>query len=94
MFHQTIWEAEGDITNLEIQAEQGKRFKEAQIELLHRCSGQPKSRVKEDIERDHYLTADEAKKYGLIDSIIKHRSARKTKTNSPRRKSTARSRKK
>ncbi len=94
MFHQTIWEAEGDITNLEIQAEQGKRFKEAQIELLHRCSGQPKSRVKEDIERDHYLTADEAKKYGLIDSIIKHRSALKTKTNSPRRKSTARSRKK
>ncbi|MEZ4538094.1 MAG: hypothetical protein R3D26_24300 [Cyanobacteriota/Melainabacteria group bacterium] len=42
MFHQTIWEAEGDITALEIQAEQGKRFRDAQIELLHKCTGQSK----------------------------------------------------
>ena len=73
MFHQTIWEAEGDITNLEIQAEQGKRFREAQIELLHRCTGHPKTQLREDIERDHYLTPEEAVKYGLIDSILKYK---------------------
>jgi ATP-dependent Clp protease, protease subunit len=52
MFHQTLWEAEGDITNLEIQAVQGRRFREAQIELLHRSSGQSKDRLRKDIERD------------------------------------------
>ena len=71
MFHQTLWEAEGDITNLEIQAAQGKRFRDAQIELLRRVTGHPKTKLRENIERDHYLTADEAKKYGLIDSILK-----------------------
>jgi len=72
MFHQTLWEAEGDITNLEIQATQGRRFREAQIELLHRCSGQDKTRIAKDIERDHYLSTAEALAYGLIDKIIVH----------------------
>jgi len=72
MFHQTLWEAEGDITNLEIQASQGRRFREAQIELLHRCSGQDKARIAKDIERDHYLSSKEALEYGLIDKILPH----------------------
>lgn len=72
MFHQTLWEAEGDITNLEIQAVQGRRFREAQIELLARCSGQDKNRIRKDIERDHYLSPLEALEYGLIDRIITH----------------------
>src|SRR5215813_3638983 len=66
MFHQTMWEADGDITNLEIQAAQGQRFREAQIELLHRCTGKEKSRIRKDIERDFYLSAAEALKYGII----------------------------
>ena len=72
MFHQTLWEAEGDITNLEIQASQGRRFRGAQIELLHRCSGQDKARIAKDIERDHYLSTKEALEYGLIDKILPH----------------------
>lgn len=72
MFHQTLWEADGDITNLEIQAKQGVRFREAQIELLHRCTGQDKKILRKDIERDFYLTAQEALQYGLIDDIILH----------------------
>lgn len=70
MFHQTLWEADGDITNLEIQAAQGQRFREAQIELLSRCTGQKKERIRQDIERDHYLSAREALEYGIIDRII------------------------
>jgi len=72
MFHQTLWEADGDITNLEIQAAQGKRFRDAQIELLHRCTGQEKSVVKKDIERDHYMSAKEALEYGIIDNVLTH----------------------
>lgn len=72
MFHQTLWEADGDITNLEIQAAQGLRFREAQIELLHRCTGKEKDRVRKDIERDHYMSAQEALEYGIIDKVIKH----------------------
>lgn len=72
MFHQTLWEADGDITNLEIQAAQGMRFREAQVELLHRCTGQPKARIRKDIERDFYLSAEEALAYGIVDRIISH----------------------
>lgn len=73
MFHQTIWEADGDITNLEIQAAQGQRFREAQIELLHRSTLQDRARIRKDIERDHYLSATEALSYGIIDKIIYHK---------------------
>jgi len=74
MFHQTLWEADGDITNLEIQAAQGLRFREAQIELLHRCTGKDKAIIRKDIERDFYLSAADALNYGIIDYIIPHRS--------------------
>lgn len=72
MFHQTLWEADGDITNLEIQAAQGQRFRNAQIEMLSRCTGQDKQTIRKDIERDHYMSAQEALDYGIIDRIIQH----------------------
>ncbi len=75
MFHQTLWEADGDITNLEIQAAQGQRFREAQIELLRRCSRQAKDKIRRDIERDYYMSADDAVRYGIIDKVIHHTSS-------------------
>jgi ATP-dependent Clp protease protease subunit len=80
MFHQTLWEADGDITNLEIQAAQGQRFREAQIELLRRCTGQIKDVIRRDIERDHYMSAAQALEYGLIDRILRHTKNRPEKT--------------
>ncbi len=74
MFHQTLWEADGDITNLEIQAAQGQRFREAQIEVLHRCTGHQKSKIRKDIERDFYLSSKDALEYGIIDGVIYHHS--------------------
>ena len=78
MFHQTIWEAEGDITSLEIQALQGQRFRAAQVELLHRCTGQDRERIRKDIERDYYLSAPEALAYGIIDKMLKHQPRKQT----------------
>lgn len=78
MFHQTIWEAEGDITSLEIQALQGQRFRAAQVELLHRCTGQDRERIRKDIERDYYLSAPEALAYGIIDKMLKHQARKQT----------------
>lgn len=76
MFHQTLWEADGDITNLEIQAAQGQRFRNAQIEMLSRCTGQNRETVRKDIERDHYMSAEEALSYGIIDKVLYHTSRR------------------
>lgn len=72
MFHQTLWEADGDITNLEIQARQGQKFRDAQIELLSRVTKQDKKRLRKDIERDYYMSAADALEYGIIDEIIRH----------------------
>jgi ATP-dependent Clp protease protease subunit len=78
MFHQTLWEADGDITNLEIQAKQGQKFREAQIELLARVTQQDKKRLRRDIERDFYLSSAEALEYGIIDQVIAHTRGRRT----------------
>ena len=86
MFHQTLWEADGDITNLEIQAVQGRRFREAQIEVLHRASGQSKEVLRKDIERDHYLTAREALDYGFLDTIIEFTGTRHLKNETEQKK--------
>lgn len=80
MFHQTLWEADGDITNLEIQAAQGQRFRDAQVELLHRCTGQQKGKIRRDIERDFYLSSEEALEYGIIDRVIYHRPKKTVKS--------------
>ncbi len=87
MFHQTLWEADGDITNLEIQAAQGRRFREAQIELFHRCTGQDKAIVKRDIERDHYMSAREALEYGIIDNVLTHERVKSSNGNNNNQKS-------
>jgi hypothetical protein len=78
MFHQTLWEADGDITNLEIQAKQGQKFREAQIELLSRVTRQDKKRLRRDIERDFYLSSAEALEYGIIDELIPHTRGRRS----------------
>lgn len=85
MFHQTLWEADGDITNLEIQAAQGQRFREAQIELLHRCTGIDKKRIRQDIERDHYMSAAEALEYGIIDRVIEQKTHHSNSSSSANR---------
>ena len=70
MIHQPSGGARGQATDIEIQAEQILRVKKTMNQLLADHTGQPLRTIERDVERDHYMTADQALKYGLIDEII------------------------
>lgn len=70
MIHQPLGGAKGQATDIQIQAEQILRIKKTMNELLARNTGKPLRTVEKDVERDHYMTAAQAKDYGLIDEII------------------------
>ena len=70
MIHQPSGGARGQATDIEIQAEQILRVKKTMNQLLAEHTGQPLRTIEKDVERDHYMTADQALKYGLIDEII------------------------
>ena len=70
MIHQPLGGARGQATDIAIQAEQIMRIKRKMNELLSKHTGQTIKTIEKDVERDHYMTADEALKYSLIDEII------------------------
>ena len=69
MIHQPLGGARGQATDIEIQAREIKKVKDALTDILTRTTGQKRSRVAADIERDFYLSPAEAKEYGLIDQV-------------------------
>ena len=70
MIHQPLGGARGQATDIAIQAEQIMRIKRKMNELLSKHTGQTIKTIEKDVERDHYMTAEEALKYGIIDEII------------------------
>jgi len=70
MIHQPLGGARGQATDIQIQAEQILRIKKRLNELLSQHTGKPLSEIEKDVERDHFLTAEQALEYGLIDEII------------------------
>ena len=70
MIHQPLGGARGQATDIAIQAEQILRIKRKMNELLSKHTGQTIKTIEKDVERDHYMTAEEALKYGRIDEII------------------------
>jgi ATP-dependent Clp protease protease subunit len=70
MIHQPSGGAKGQATDIEIQAEQILRVKKTMNQLLAEHTGQSLRTIEKDVERDHYMTAEQALKYGLIDEII------------------------
>ncbi|MBQ7506012.1 MAG: ATP-dependent Clp endopeptidase proteolytic subunit ClpP [Lachnospiraceae bacterium] len=80
MIHQPSGGAKGQATEIEIAAKNILRTKQKLNELLAKNTGQPLEKVAEDTERDHWMTAQEALDYGLVDSIIeKNKSEEKEK---------------
>jgi ATP-dependent Clp protease protease subunit len=72
LLHQIMGEAAGQATEIEITAKQILKIKARINEILARHTGQPIEKIERDTDRDFYLTAEEAKEYGLIDKIIEY----------------------
>lgn len=71
MIHQPLGGAQGQATDIQIQANQILKIKKKLNTILSENTGQPYDLVCQDTERDNYMTAEEAKTYGLIDDVIK-----------------------
>ncbi|HJK97218.1 MAG TPA: ATP-dependent Clp protease proteolytic subunit [Polyangiaceae bacterium LLY-WYZ-14_1] len=70
MIHQPLAGVRGQATDIEIHAREILQLRERMNEILARHTGQPQDKIKEDTERDRFLSAAEAKEYGLIDEVI------------------------
>ena len=70
MLHQPWGGMRGTATDISIQAEEILRMKKCLIDILVKHTGQPLKRVEEDVERDFYMSSQEAKAYGLVDEVI------------------------
>ncbi|MEK7075828.1 MAG: ATP-dependent Clp protease proteolytic subunit, partial [Patescibacteria group bacterium] len=70
LIHQVMGGAEGQQKDVEIQAKEMLRIKNQLNEILSRHTGQSIKKIEQDTDRDHFMTAEEAKKYGLVDKII------------------------
>ena len=73
MIHQPLGGAQGQATDIEIQAKEILYLKGKLNQHLADHTGQPLSKIEEDTERDFFMSADEAKDYGLIDRVIERK---------------------
>ncbi|MFB2978546.1 ATP-dependent Clp endopeptidase proteolytic subunit ClpP [Microseira sp. BLCC-F43] len=73
MIHQPLGGAQGQATDIEIQAKEILYHKRRLNLLLAEHTGQPLERIEQDTERDFFMSAEEAKNYGLIDQVIDRR---------------------
>ena len=74
MIHQPLGGCEGQATEIKIAAERILKLKEKMNKLLAINTGQNIKKVSKDTERDHFLSADEALSYGIIDEVLKKES--------------------
>ena len=70
MIHQPSGGAKGQATEIQIAAENILKTKKKLNEIIAANTGKPIEQVAQDTERDYYMSAEEAKEYGIIDSII------------------------
>src|SRR5690348_15158717 len=73
MIHQPLGGARGQATDIEIQAREIKKMKETLIDILVEATGKNRDELARDVERDFYLSAGQAKEYGLIDEVLPKR---------------------
>lgn len=73
MIHQPSAGTRGKVTDMEIDLREGLRMKKLLNEIMARNTGQPVKKIENDMERDYWMSADEAKKYGVVDEVIDSR---------------------
>ncbi|HEX9025921.1 MAG TPA: ATP-dependent Clp endopeptidase proteolytic subunit ClpP [Clostridium sp.] len=70
MIHQPLGGFQGQATDFEIHAKRILKIKESLNKILSENTGKPLETIKADVERDNFMSADEAKDYGLVDDVI------------------------
>lgn len=70
MIHQPLGGAEGQATDIEIRAKRIIKMRENLNRILSKRTGQPLEKIERDTDRDYFMSASEAKEYGLIDKVI------------------------
>lgn len=73
MIHQPLGGVQGQATDIGIQAKEIMRMKAKMNELMAKHTGQPLEKIEKDTDRDFFMTAEEAKAYGLVDEVIEKR---------------------
>lgn len=73
MIHQPASATRGRVSDMEIDLKEGLRVKKLMNEILAKNTGQPLKKIESDVERDFWMNAEEAKKYGLADKVIDSR---------------------
>ena len=73
MIHQPLSGVEGQASDIVIKAEEILKMKKNLIDMVAKSSGQKKDKVEKDMDRDYWMGSLEAKKYGIIDSVITKR---------------------
>jgi ATP-dependent Clp protease protease subunit len=73
LIHQMSGGFEGQATDIEIHAQEVINIRQRLDEILAQHTGQPVDKVRVDTERDYFMTAEQAKTYGIIDDVIAHR---------------------
>ncbi|MBE3582538.1 MAG: ATP-dependent Clp endopeptidase proteolytic subunit ClpP [Limnochordaceae bacterium] len=79
MIHQPSGGAQGQATEIEIEAREVLRVRRTLDEILVKHTGQPMERIEKDTDRNFYMTAQEAKEYGIIDDVMVQTQARASK---------------
>ncbi len=77
MIHQPLGGAQGQASDIAIHAKEILRIREEMNAILAKHTGKTAAQIKEDTERDHFLTSKEAVEYGLIDEVLDRNTARK-----------------
>jgi ATP-dependent Clp protease protease subunit len=70
MIHQPLGGARGQATDIEIHAREILRLREVGNDILVRHTGQAYDKIQRDTERDFFMSSEEAKEYGIIDSVL------------------------
>ncbi len=70
MIHQPSSGTKGKVTDMEIDLKESLRIKHRLNEIMAKNTGQSVKKIQDDMERDYWMNADEAKKYGVVDAVI------------------------
>jgi ATP-dependent Clp protease protease subunit len=78
LIHQVMGGFQGQATDIEIQARETLALKKRLEEIISDHTGQDVEKVSKDMDRDYFMTAEEAKAYGIIDTVLAHRTSSTT----------------